>query len=82
MYRSVHGREETHSRCREVAVSGGSSAVTNFNVVASFQSSISDIGVMTLPGIKQEPLSPGDRMMPSCSHELVDLEEVLYKPDS
>jgi len=33
---------------------------------------------MTQPGIKQEPLSPGDNMMASCSRELVDLEEVLY----
>lgn len=41
-------------------------------------SCLSDIGVMTQPGIKQEPLSPGDNMMPSCSRELVDLEEVLY----
>ena len=41
-------------------------------------SSFSDIGVMTQPGIKQEPLSPGDNMMPSCSRELVDLEEVWF----
>lgn len=33
-----------------------------------------DKGVMAQPGIKQEPLSPGDRMTPSCSQE-IDLEE-------
>lgn len=46
-------------------------------VASSHRLFISDIGVMTQPGIKQEPLSPGDRMMPSCSRELNELEEVL-----
>ena len=32
---------------------------------------------MAQPGIKQEPLSPADRMLPSCSQE-IDLEEVLF----
>ena len=32
---------------------------------------------MAQPGIKQEPLSPGERMMPSCSEE-IDLEEVFH----
>ena len=36
---------------------------------------ISDKGIMAQPDIKQEPLSPGNRMMPSCSQE-IDLEEV------
>ena len=36
---------------------------------------ISDKGIMAQPDIKQEPLSPGDRMMASCSQE-IDLEEV------
>ena len=49
-----------------------------FHKAFSCLSFFSDIGVMTQPGIKQEPLSPGDNMMPSCSRELVDLEEVLY----
>lgn len=34
-----------------------------------------DIGVMTQPGIKQEPLSPDDGMMPSCSRDLNELDE-------
>ena len=41
----------------------------------------SDIGVMTQPGIKQEPLSPDDGMMPSCSRDLVELDEVLNYMD-
>jgi len=34
-----------------------------------------DKGVMAQPGIKQEPLSPGTRTVPSYSEEC-DLEEV------
>ena len=36
---------------------------------------ISDKGIMAQPDIKQEPLSPTDRILPSCSQE-GEMEEV------